>query len=412
MSAPPGAPPGGPPPPPPLVNLNDPKYLPSAEQARQDTMLVVTIAMTVMGTFCVALRAFVRTWVVRNFGPDDWAIVAAAIFVLGLFTESTIAARNYKLGFSTFQMLPEQAVNNMKVLISILVTYPMALTLIKLSILLFYLRIAVVKTFENLCKGTVILVVLFQIISIIVTCTECIPLSKMWGFYNQAPGHCINYNAFYHVSSVFHIVTDFWILALPWKLVMTIQCPRRDKIALGFIFGLGFLSAACSIVRLQYLRIFTLSKDPFYDIVPINIWSITEVNVSLICACLPTLRPLFSKSQRQRTKSAYGRSGYIRDFSGNQGSGSGIGGGGITRVTQISKTRSPRGKEMHSDIDEEIGLNDMEYPNSASTQSHTHMDGEFGSDKGRENGGRDWYESEEQIIALPQLPDAAHRGQK
>jgi len=97
---------------------------------------------------------------------------------------------------------------------------------------------------------------------------------------------------------------DIWILVLPLKLILRIPRPTRDKIALFVIFGLGIISTIASIIRLQSLRIFTLSNDPFYDSLPINTWSMVEVNIGILCASIPTLKPLVSKAQRHRTQHA------------------------------------------------------------------------------------------------------------
>lgn len=97
---------------------------------------------------------------------------------------------------------------------------------------------------------------------------------------------------------------DLWILALPVKLIMRIPRPPREKIALFIIFGLGIISTLASIIRLQSLRIFTLSNDPFYDSLPINTWSMVEVNIGILCASIPTLKPLLSRAQSHRSKYA------------------------------------------------------------------------------------------------------------
>lgn len=54
-------------------------------------------------------------------------------------------------------------------------------------------------------------------------------------------------------------------------------------------------SSACitSIVRLKYLSTFENSTDLTWENTDILVWSILEIEVTVICACLPTLRPLF-----------------------------------------------------------------------------------------------------------------------
>jgi hypothetical protein len=170
------------------------------------------------------------------------------------------------------------------------------------------------------------LLIAYQVTVIIVVPAQCTPLKKLWDFTGEVNGHCINANAFYHgnylsrarthtrsldiATSAFHIFMDLWILALPIKLIFSIPRPPREKLAIFLIFGLGVISTLASIIRLQSLRIFTLSNDPFYDSLPINTWSMVEVNIGILCASIPSLKPLISRAQRQRTPAVYGNRKY------------------------------------------------------------------------------------------------------
>ncbi|KAH7389960.1 hypothetical protein BKA66DRAFT_510953 [Pyrenochaeta sp. MPI-SDFR-AT-0127] len=282
----------------------DPKYAPDAEQARQDVMVGVSVVMTFIGVTCVALRVYTRGFIVRNIGMEDWTMIAAASLTIVFLLELIVGAKKFKLGFSGMSMTPEQMVSNIQLILAVIVVYKLVVTLIKVSILMMYLRLAVNQTFERLCKGTMVLLVIAQFIVITVVLAQCKPLYKLWDFNGQVQGHCINANAFYHATSAFHIMMDIWILVLPLKLIMRIPRPPREKVALFAIFGLGVISTIASISRLQSLRIFTLSNDPFYDSLPINTWSMVEVNIGILCASIPTLKPLVSKAQRYRTKNA------------------------------------------------------------------------------------------------------------
>jgi hypothetical protein len=95
------------------------------------------------------------------------------------------------------------------------------------------------------------------------------------------------------------------------RLFLSIPRPTREKLALLGIFGLGILSTIASTVRLYYLKVAIRSADPFYAGLPLHIASIIEINIGILCACLPTLKPLISKAQRARTRKAlrYGSDG-------------------------------------------------------------------------------------------------------
>lgn len=49
-----------------------------------------------------------------------------------------------------------------------------------------------------------------------------------------------------------------------------------------------------SILRLPSLKKASISTDFSYDNIGIAIWSCIEVNVAILCACLPALKPLIS----------------------------------------------------------------------------------------------------------------------
>ena len=100
--------------------------------------------------------------------------------------------------------------------------------------------------------------------------------------------------------SAIHILLDVWILALPVKTLSLLQLPKREKTVLLAVFLMGVFSTVASIVRLYSVKLFTLSTDPFFDAVPINFWSIIEVNIAIVCASIPCLKPLLSKSTRER----------------------------------------------------------------------------------------------------------------
>ncbi|PVI01190.1 hypothetical protein DM02DRAFT_494548, partial [Periconia macrospinosa] len=279
----------------------DEKLLPGAEKARQEGALGISVFMTIIGMTAVGLRVYTRAVVIRNMGPEDWTAIVAALFTL-IFLILLLVSAKYGMGYSIMSVTPEMVVQNIKLGLAIVVVYKMTVTLIKISILLMYLRLAVNQTFTYACKGSIALLALYQFIVIIIVPVECTPLKRLWN--PTVQGHCIDINAFYYITSAFHIFMDVWILILPYKLIITIPRPLRERLAVYSIFGLGFFGTICAIVRFNYLAIVNNSRDPFYDSLPINTWSIIEVNVGMVCASLPTLRPLFSKAQRQRTRQA------------------------------------------------------------------------------------------------------------
>ncbi|KAH7117832.1 hypothetical protein B0J11DRAFT_592292 [Dendryphion nanum] len=293
----------------------------SAEQANQDSCVGVSIAFTVVSIIIVGLRTYVRVFMVRNFGIDDAFMLGALLWTVAYLITIFILKVN-GMGFSGSTLSLNQMTNLVKTTLSLQIFYYLIVYCIKISILFFYLRIAVNKQFEKYCKWTLYLLTVFVVICIIVCVTQCIPLHKMWDFTGLVKGTCINGTAFFYSTSSFNIITDVWILFLPIPTLLSIQRPSREKLALIGVFSLGIFSCIASIVRLHSIRIYTESKDPFYDSVPINLWSMVEVNIGIWCASIPALKALFVKAQREKSRGT----GY--QYHSRDKSGSGMGGKG------------------------------------------------------------------------------------
>ncbi|KAH8732479.1 hypothetical protein GQ44DRAFT_745675 [Phaeosphaeriaceae sp. PMI808] len=245
-------------------------------QDRQNLLVGVSTALTTISVIIVSLRLYTRIFVLNNIKKDDYAMIVALVFTLG-YLACIFVLRANGTGFSGRVLTLDQMTNIFKVTYVIEMIYYIAVNAIKISIVCFYLRIAVQRTFELLCLGTIYFLCTFCAICIIVIATQCMPIQ------NSA-----------------NIVIDIWILILPIKVLLSIQRPVREKTALIAIFALGAFSCIASIIRIYSVYLFTSSKDPFVDGVHINTWSVIEINVGIWCASIPSLKPLFSKAQRER----------------------------------------------------------------------------------------------------------------
>ena len=107
-------------------------------------------------------------------------------------------------------------------------------------------------------------------------------------------GYCIDNIKNWYANALFSITTDTIILLLPIRLVMLLQISRVQKVALSLVFALGIFVVITSCMRMTTLNITATTPDVTYDIAS-TMWSIIEMNVAIICACLPMVRPLLVK---------------------------------------------------------------------------------------------------------------------
>lgn len=112
---------------------------------------------------------------------------------------------------------------------------------VRLSILDFMLKVFPVKRFR-------LVVYLFQAatVSYLFACTiawlaTCRPFRYNWALGADVPKHCGNLALKFLLSAIFNLVLDVCILILPMPMLWTLQMNTRRKVALSFVFGLGFL---------------------------------------------------------------------------------------------------------------------------------------------------------------------------
>ncbi|AEO53770.1 hypothetical protein MYCTH_2295555 [Thermothelomyces thermophilus ATCC 42464] len=80
-------------------------------------------------------------------------------------------------------------------------------------------------------------------------------------------------------------------------VLSSLNLPRRQKYAIIGVFALGFFVCIISIVRLVTLIDITRSRslDAVYTGTNLVYWTTVEVNASITCACIMTLKPLIQR---------------------------------------------------------------------------------------------------------------------
>ncbi|KFY92779.1 hypothetical protein V498_04749 [Pseudogymnoascus sp. VKM F-4517 (FW-2822)] len=114
-------------------------------------------------------------------------------------------------------------------------------------------------------------------------------------------------------SSPSNVFTDVAILVLPIPVLTGVHLPWRQKSVLVITFGLGVFVTVVDVVRIYYLQkalgVTTAgSRSPqvtpglgaspnfVYNVGYGLMWSIVEVNIGIVCGCIPLLKPLMVKT--------------------------------------------------------------------------------------------------------------------
>lgn len=176
----------------------------------------------------------------------------------------------------------------------------------KTSVLIFYLRIArnTQKVLRIASYITLAIVNIGGIILTFLTAFQCSPVSAAYASDNT--GHCMSIVTIFLCSAPVNIITDLAILVLPIPVLTGMRLPLRQKTILIITFALGIFVTAVDVVRIYYLQQAVddlgatdsqigSGPDFSYSNSTAVMWSAVEVNVGIICACIPTLKPLINR---------------------------------------------------------------------------------------------------------------------
>ncbi|KAI0883578.1 uncharacterized protein GGS22DRAFT_195248 [Annulohypoxylon maeteangense] len=268
-----------------VMSTSDPRYYETnSEMIYVPVGVFLAICPVIVGT-----RIWSRMSNGGRLGADDYTILVS----LGCALASggiMLAACHYGYGRHLASLTPKYKYQAFKYFYLCQVTYKACLNLTKASILLLYLRIfGNTKWLRLACRFVLTCVIMYCIASVTATIFQCTPVTK--AFDKSLEGTCIDNGHFWYSNAGFSITTDVIILTLPMPLVYALQIPNVQKAALIMVFALGVFVVITSCLRVTTIDIQATTSDPTYDIAS-TMWTVIEMNVAIVCACLPQIRPL------------------------------------------------------------------------------------------------------------------------
>ncbi|KAI5776494.1 hypothetical protein EDC01DRAFT_682529 [Geopyxis carbonaria] len=256
-------------------------------------ILGLNIGLTGLALLTVLLRLYTRAHIVRLLGLDDLFATLAVTFAI-IMASLQCAAVHYGMGqhIGDVQARSEKNEETIEFLHWLTnVLYPSSLCFSKLSILFILLRLSPTARFRSTVNGFIVLVGALTISHTVTMLLLCVPTKTIWSREVQ-PIHCINRMPFYITMGALNIGTDVALVGLPLPVLLRVQLPMLQKGVLLLLFSAGAVGCVASGARLTTLRAVTRSEDPPWAMAPYSAWTAVEAALAVICACVPTLRPL------------------------------------------------------------------------------------------------------------------------
>ncbi|MCJ1404062.1 hypothetical protein MMC11_007287 [Xylographa trunciseda] len=258
----------------------------SSDNNSYRTAIAVGFAIPI-ACIAVFLRLLARRVQKLSLGADDYVILVGAVFTIGNAVVF-IFSNKYGNGRHINTLSPDELINYWKTNYAGYQIYGVALTLIKISILLFYRRIFATKQFRRWTNIVGFFVIAWFLVNNFLAAFQCNPISKAWLI--ELPGHCVDPLSWIIGIHSANIALDLVILALPVSAVLRLQMSTANKISVAGIFLLGGLSIVIAIIRLIVLTTANLDDITWYT--SVCSWTAVEPAIEVLSVCLPAMAPL------------------------------------------------------------------------------------------------------------------------
>ncbi|PVH69018.1 hypothetical protein DL98DRAFT_439915, partial [Cadophora sp. DSE1049] len=267
---------------------------------------VASVVFYVLASLTIILRFTSRFWLSGGIWWRDDIVVFVFFVGLPASPGSWILTRPVHLGLGKDLWIvhSDNITQFLKLHWFFEACYIMAVSLLKICFLLFYLRIFQSQCFRYLVWILVVVNAIVAITFIGLLCVTCRPISYNWTSWDgEHPGTC---DGGATVTSLANggisIVLDLVTLGLPISQIWGLQMETKRKIAVISMMSVGLLVTLISTLRLKSLLKLTRTSNPTLSKLTYGrglfhaaLWSVCELNVGTICLCMPALRLLLMR---------------------------------------------------------------------------------------------------------------------
>ncbi|KXH31597.1 hypothetical protein CSAL01_04594 [Colletotrichum salicis] len=214
---------------------------------RGPALLIIELTSLSVALICLALRLYVRLFMIRRSWWDDWLMVAAVIFCISV----TVCV--------------------------ILETGPPA---------------PLGSWFRKLTWVTMGFVFALMWIFLIALWTQCLPAWHYWDLFVQNR-NCIDEWPPLAGQTITTVLTDFAVYILPMPTLFKLRLPTMQRLILIVLFSLGTVVVVAGIMRTYWAHFVEKETyDVTWDGFELWIWTALEANLAVVCGCVPVLRRL------------------------------------------------------------------------------------------------------------------------
>ncbi|KAK7951768.1 uncharacterized protein PG986_007496 [Apiospora aurea] len=269
-----------------------------APEDRIAELFASTIFGLTIATVTVALRCYVRIFMLKVFSWEDYlAVITTLLF--GGYGACVFLAIQHGAG-KHLQNVPVEDLPG-ALMMRWLGEWIYVLTsiFVKVTVSILLLRICSKPWHKTVIYVTISVIVVWNTIYAFLTAFQCLPVQHFWERISDPEGgQCLSEGIITgttYATAGINCLAD-WILGLlPIALVWNLELNRRTKASTAGILALGIIASVATCVRIPFVWQLTHDSDSLYVFVDFTNWSTIELAMGLAASSIATLRPLFKK---------------------------------------------------------------------------------------------------------------------
>ncbi|KAF4965420.1 hypothetical protein FSARC_6771 [Fusarium sarcochroum] len=262
----------------------------------------------------LVMRACARRMTKMKWWFDDYFSFLAFFFATGYCAIMIHWTLHYYLGVKIPDSMPKderEAVLQHARFLSFLnsVCYASSIACSKIAILSLYWRLFKISSIRNPIRIMLVMVVIWIFLRTFMLIFRCVPVQSLWDYTITDKVCNIDSEKFFLGTITTHFLMDVAILILPVIEIAQLSLRVGQKIAIAALFLLGTIVCLASMfVLVELVHYDPKTTQMPYDYAMFCILGSVEVNIAIVSACFPLLRPIFIHVLPTSFLSSYGKS--------------------------------------------------------------------------------------------------------
>ncbi|KAI3395429.1 hypothetical protein diail_1358 [Diaporthe ilicicola] len=271
--------------------------MPTVDNRREVT--VVTLTLFALAAVFFLIRMVVKYLRYTPWGADDTLVTVAFVFLIP-FTTIIQYITSQGLGLEIWVLHDYQITRFLRCLLTIQEFYLFIISIVKASILAFFLRIFPDQMFKKVVWATMIYDLLVGFLFMVLSLVQRQPTWLIWEGWKdkEQRGVVIELNSLGLGHGGMNVALDIWMLVLPFTQLYKLNHPWQKKLGIFAMFSVGIFLTVVAAIRIKSLVEFATSQNITDDARECVIWSCIEVCVGVAVACMPHARQLFREVTR------------------------------------------------------------------------------------------------------------------